>query len=641
MGKMLILFVLIAFVLPVFAVDCPPGFGWDRMSGPGCVQSDCGAKGGQYTYTRDCYCGENRRACYEAVNYSGFDAKSCNAFCPNARLIGCADANGKCPNDAPISQNPTPQECSKYCIALNGPNANGTLSNGKCTCSCKEGYTTSTNKISLCQPTKDTCDKYCTDYKETNKVHGQNVYGTVIGASCDCHCSDGYYADNQTLTCVKAANCEELCTQKLGDGFGFWSDNYPKCGCGCKDDYKAYNVYVNEWKTICKKVDCPKNSTYVKAQDECICSLAFNPIPIGGECTPRNNLTYCGDAKCMLINPDPNIIADFVPESCSNCPEDCGCGADQVCNPSHPGNYESGSMFPKNNGCVDAVAKIVEIGCADRHGSPRIPQVDVERADYLHSTLSEEGSPGVSAAAIPAFPGMKLNVFDRVTLRKVTTANETCASPYITLQFGGVRARMMLGQVPLHTLTIKEDAIESGWPELLSVEHVEEGAASVFEIATTTIENVAVHALHAVNFLLFTSAGTAGEREVVKLYVESDIIVNQTPTSITFYTIEGSPKIEFRGKNTTLIPGQKMTVDKNGASTPSNFTASEIDDWFLSIPEPPVQAGSVVNQSANAMPFGINPQDIISGIKNSCLGSAFIVGFLLILAVRSSSKKEN
>jgi len=641
MGWKLTLIVLLAFVVSVFAVDCPPGFGWDRMSGPGCVQSDCGAKGGQYTYTRDCYCGETKRACYEAVNYSGFDKKSCDAFCPYARLIGCADANGKCPNDAPISQNPTQQECSQYCTAQNGPNANGTLSNGKCTCACKEGYTTSTNKISLCQPTKDTCDKYCTDYKETNKIHGQNVYGTVIGASCDCHCNDGYYADNQTLTCVKAANCEELCTQKLGEGFGFWSEDYPKCGCGCKDDYKAYNVYVNEWKTICKKVECPKNSTYIKSSDECICSIAFNPIPIGGECTPRNNLTYCGDGKCMLTNPDPNIISDFVPESCSNCPEDCGCGADQVCNPSHPGNYESGSIFPKNNGCVDAVAKIVEIGCADRPGSPFVPQVDIERADYLHSTLLEEGSPGVSAAAIPAFPGMKLNVGDRVTLRKVTTSDQLCNSPYITLQWGDVRARMMLGQVPIHTLTIKEDAIESGWPELLSVEHIEEGAASVFEIATTTIENVAVHALHAVNFLLFTSAGTAGEREVVKLYVQSHIIVNQTPISITFYTIEGSPIIEYKGKNTTLNPGKKLTVDKNGVGAPSNFTASDIDDWFLSIPEPPVQAGSVVNQSANATPFGINPQDIMSGIKNSCFGSAFIVGFLLVLAVRSSSNKGN
>jgi hypothetical protein len=343
----------------------------------------------------------------------------------------------------------------------------------------------------------------------------------------------------------------------------------------------------------------------------------------------------------MLTNPDPNIIADFVPESCSNCPEDCGCKADQVCNPDYPGSHDPDTFLPKTNGCVDAVATIVEIGCADRHGSPRVPQVDVERATLTSKFLEEEEAGKVSAASVPAFPGMKLNVYDRVTLRKVTTANETCASPYITLQFGDVRARMMLGQVPMHTLTIKEDAVESGWPELISAENAKEGVSAVFEIATTAIENVVVHALHGVHFLLFTGAGTAGEREVVKLYVESDIIVNQTPTSITFYTIEGSPIIEYKGKNTTLNPGKSLTVDKNGVGSPSNFTASDIDDWFLSIPEPPVQPGSVVNQSANATAFGINPQDIMSGIRNSCFGSAFIVGLLMVLAVRSSSKKEN
>ena len=33
-----------------YAVECPPGFTWKRMSGVGCVQSDCVQVGGSYTY---------------------------------------------------------------------------------------------------------------------------------------------------------------------------------------------------------------------------------------------------------------------------------------------------------------------------------------------------------------------------------------------------------------------------------------------------------------------------------------------------------------------------------------------------------------------------------------------------------------
>jgi len=599
-----VLFVLIALMVPVFSVECPSGFNWDRMSGPGCVQSDCAAKGGQYTYTRDCYCGETRRACYEAVNYTGFDPKKCEAFCPNVRLIGCADANGKCPNEQEIKKNPTQQDCDKYCLGVNGPNGAGKLTDGKCECKCKEGYSTSANKISLCQPVKATCDKFCKEYKEKNKIHGEFTHGTVIGASCDCHCDKGYYADDSTLTCKKAANCEEVCNKTIGEGALHWAGTFPNCACYCKDEYKAYNVFVYEWKIVCKKVQCPKNATYYQDRDVCICDEGFNPIPIDGECITPDKLHICGDAKCEISNPDPNQYADYVPESCANCPEDCECEFGQVCNPNHPSNYGSGSFLPIKNGCIESVAKIIDIGCADRLGhSPFVPQVDVERS----SIFSQREGGGVSAAAITARPGMMLNIGDRVTLRKVTSENQLCNRPYITLQFGDVKARMMLGQVPLHTLTIKENAMESGWPELITAEHAYEGVWSVFEIATTAVESFAVHAVHAVNFLLFTSAGPSGETETVKVYVESRLIVNQTPEKITFYTIEGSPIIEFRGKNTTLYPGMKLIVDKNGASTPVNFTGGEIDDWFLTIPDPPGDSGGtgiedILGSAGNLIP---------------------------------------
>ncbi len=36
---------------------CRAGYVWQRMSGVGCVQKDCGDAGGHYSYTKDCICG--------------------------------------------------------------------------------------------------------------------------------------------------------------------------------------------------------------------------------------------------------------------------------------------------------------------------------------------------------------------------------------------------------------------------------------------------------------------------------------------------------------------------------------------------------------------------------------------------------
>ncbi|NYZ78774.1 hypothetical protein H0N99_01355 [Candidatus Micrarchaeota archaeon] len=184
MTRVITLIILMAFILPVFAVECPPGFHWERMSGVGCVQDDCAAKGGGYTYTKECWCGDTVRACYGAVNYSGFDAKKCSSFCPISKFIGCADANGKCPNDKPTQPgcqyhnpdcaegyqctnnvcSPTQEYCDDYCIRMEGPHATATIQNNICQCGCEEGYTNENSDVLLCQPTKATCDAYCKSY---------------------------------------------------------------------------------------------------------------------------------------------------------------------------------------------------------------------------------------------------------------------------------------------------------------------------------------------------------------------------------------------------------------------------------------------------------------------------------------------
>lgn len=91
---------LLAFSSIASAVDCPPGFDWQRMSGVGCVQSDCVKVGGSYGYTKNCFCRkETEKGCYEQVNYTAFDAKKCGANCPYSKLIACVPLNASCPNE--------------------------------------------------------------------------------------------------------------------------------------------------------------------------------------------------------------------------------------------------------------------------------------------------------------------------------------------------------------------------------------------------------------------------------------------------------------------------------------------------------------------------------------------------------------
>ncbi|MFC2162435.1 hypothetical protein ACFLRF_02025 [Candidatus Altiarchaeota archaeon] len=73
---------------------CPPGFEFRPNSGVGCVQTDCFAAGGYWSYTQACICGNGKTACTEPVNY---DPEKCHPFCPARKLVACVTAGGKCP----------------------------------------------------------------------------------------------------------------------------------------------------------------------------------------------------------------------------------------------------------------------------------------------------------------------------------------------------------------------------------------------------------------------------------------------------------------------------------------------------------------------------------------------------------------
>ncbi|MBN2044804.1 MAG: hypothetical protein JW757_07280 [Anaerolineales bacterium] len=80
---------------------CPPGFDWQRMSGVGCVQSDCYDMGGRLSYTSACICDDGLKACTEPVDYSNFDPASCGIFCPGTRLVACVPLDQLCPGEEP------------------------------------------------------------------------------------------------------------------------------------------------------------------------------------------------------------------------------------------------------------------------------------------------------------------------------------------------------------------------------------------------------------------------------------------------------------------------------------------------------------------------------------------------------------
>ncbi len=123
--------------------------------------------------------------------------------------------------------------CTADCQQMQGPNAEGTIIDGKCSCSCRDGY--EPDNSLMCIPTKANCDLSCQEYHGTDKTHGPEAYGRVEDGICNCYCQKGYVPD-ETLTCVKEKTCQEVCEGQLGqnvEGKG----QFPNCQCECKQGY--------------------------------------------------------------------------------------------------------------------------------------------------------------------------------------------------------------------------------------------------------------------------------------------------------------------------------------------------------------------------------------------------------------------
>jgi len=616
-----ILVILLLFVLPVFAVECPPGFEWQRMSGVGCVQKDCVSKGGSYGYTQNCFCREDK-SCYEAVNYSQFDGNNCKPFCPYSRLIGCVEPGEKCSNEKP-----TQQSCDTYCKGYHGPHATAKVVNDSCDCGCEEGY--APDQTLLCRPTKATCDKYCKEYHGGDMLRGEYAYGTVRGISCDCHCNKGYIPDN-TLTCVKAKNCSEECVKRMGEG-GIGTGTYPNCNCDCKKGYTKHNVYDKEQKTICEKIKCPGNSTFNEQENKCICKAGFWSEPINGVCVPLNRSKTCGDKTC-----DSDVLRmskqGDVPENCENCPEDCGCSSGEVCNIRHPlrlGELQTSMQDPTLvKGCVSEAARIIDIGCADGGG---VPKVNIHRAGTVREQEFE------------AQVGMSLSVLDQVTLTKFTDKG-MCNEPYVTLEWGNVRGTMFLGPpILMHTLTIQHDAVQSGWPDQ-ATQGVKAGVSFAIKTGIKQIIKRTVQVLGAPARILLSPDKTSGD--TVKVYVKSEILIQQNQSGTTIYTLEGEPIIEYKGRNVTVHNGSKVTIDSKGMSNVTAFNPAEPGDWYLRIPDPPdnfgeSSPGDIAMPDLDLEGAISDIGNIASDIKNQCCGSIAMVLAVLVLAAWSERKEQD
>ena len=80
--------------IPKDKFGCKPGYEWQRMSGVGCVQKDCAASGGHYSYTKACICGfvnpkpgDKIKSCIRPSNYIA---------CPSC-VYACIEPDSDCP----------------------------------------------------------------------------------------------------------------------------------------------------------------------------------------------------------------------------------------------------------------------------------------------------------------------------------------------------------------------------------------------------------------------------------------------------------------------------------------------------------------------------------------------------------------
>ncbi|MBD3261497.1 MAG: hypothetical protein GF334_07415 [Candidatus Altiarchaeales archaeon] len=274
--------VLVLLSTIVCAVECPPGFSWRRMSGVGCVQSDCNdIPHAHWSYTSACICASMdniddpdedmySKMCTEPVDYEGFDREKCSRFCPGSKVISCILPTEKCPDEVkeefneavseagapqlqvevPSQQEKTKQICDTHCKNQWGDHAvwDGESEVDYCWCSCENGYHQVVSKM-------------------RDSRYGIDTRAHCIAEGCETHCDDlGEAYTYETGSSTKKRDCVCRCS----DGF---TENYPWGFCVAIDDTF---VYLEEGRR-----DCDETSQ-------------INSMPVIGDiCSCKQGLANC------------------------------------------------------------------------------------------------------------------------------------------------------------------------------------------------------------------------------------------------------------------------------------------------------------------------------------------------------------
>ncbi|MFC2163191.1 hypothetical protein ACFLRF_05870 [Candidatus Altiarchaeota archaeon] len=241
--KWLSVFLVLALISQyASAIECPPGFEWQRMSGVGCVQPSktCKAAGGGWSYTRDCIC-RDKKGCYEPVDYTSFDRKKCGNFCPGRLLIACVEPGQPCPNEKLAD---TPQDDEYVMPDIGLPEH-------------------AQDPVQGPEPPAKECKDYCAQLTPI----ALPVSGTGY-PDCECHCGNGH-----TYEDLKCVSCKSIC-QGTGNRIAEGMDN--TCSCFCESPLEVWDKKAKE----CKK------GTYCNSNNKC-------ELALGETCK-------CMDCSCTL-----------------------------------------------------------------------------------------------------------------------------------------------------------------------------------------------------------------------------------------------------------------------------------------------------------------------------------------------------
>jgi hypothetical protein len=209
---------LLLFSSATLAVDCPPGYVWNRMSGPGCIQADCNSiPHAHYSYTMDCICGTDDCIgdpvcveCYEPVDYTSFDKNKCGIFCPGLRLYLCVKAGEKCP-DKKASTTTLPAQ-----TASNRP--------------VMPSITVITYPTTTTAPKNEDCGAICRGiYATAVAVDPKAGKGMFISPGCACSCPEGFMWSflNEYGRIMDPNNCP-----MMRPGVQYSAEELRKLGCG-------------------------------------------------------------------------------------------------------------------------------------------------------------------------------------------------------------------------------------------------------------------------------------------------------------------------------------------------------------------------------------------------------------------------